>query len=86
MGILDWLTTRITLFLYLLAGNFERGFTYYKEMFFTGPENNRLLLETGGILAAQTMEAEAPSLANVQHIVGMALILELVIIAVLTLV
>lgn len=85
-GLLDWVTARITLLLYLLVGNFQQGFHYYTQMFLSSPEKNDELLQRGGVLAAQTRDDEPLSLPHAQSLVEHALIVFLVFLAFFTLV
>lgn len=83
---LDWVTVRMTLLLYLLVGNFQRGFQYFTQVVLSAPENNAELLKKGGILAAQTGEEETISLPHAQNLVEHALVIFLVFLAFFTLV
>lgn len=85
-GILDWITARLTVILYLLVGNFQQGFGFYTQHFFTAPENNDVLLGQGGLLAAGTRENDQVSLPYAQTLVEQALIVYLVFLAFFTLV
>ena len=85
-GYLDWVCARITLMLYLLVGNFQKGFHYYMQMFLSSPRNNDEILETGGLLAARTSDVDVVTLPYAQNFVEHALIVYLVFIAFFTLV
>lgn len=84
-GFPDWITARVTLLLYLLVGNFQQGFHYYTQMFFSSPEKNNEFLGKGGVLAAQTRDEEL-SLPYAQSLVEHALVVFLVFLAFFTLV
>ncbi len=86
MNLLDWIPARITVLLYLLVGNFQRGFYFFAKMFFTAPENNELLLAEGGLLAASAREEDVISLPYAESLVEHALIVCLVLLAFFTLV
>lgn len=86
VGWLDWVTARVTVMLYLLVGNFQRGFEYYQRMFLSGTQNNHELLSTGGLLAARTEDNNMVTLPSAQRLVEHALIVYLVLIALFTLV
>lgn len=86
IGCLDWISTRVTVLLYLLVGNFQQGFQYYRKHFFSPMIENQSLLEECGTLAAATKEGEAVDLPNAQTLVEHALVLYLVIVAAFTLV
>lgn len=81
---LDWVTARITLLLYMLVGNFQRGWQFYTSMFFSSPEKNETLLREGGLLVAKTNEEDVLTLSCAQHLVEHALIVFLVFLAVIT--
>jgi len=83
---LDWITSRLTLLLYMLVGNFQRGFQYYSKMFFSSPANNETLLREGGLLVAHTEGEEVVTLPYAQTLVEHALIVYLVFLAFFTLV
>jgi AmpE protein len=85
-GYLDWICARITLLLYLLVGNFQQGFQYFRQMFLSSPQNNDEILETGGLLAARTSDVEVVTLPYAQNFVEHALIVYLVFLAFFTLV
>lgn len=82
----DWIPARITALLYLLVGNFQRGFPYLIKGFFTSPENNANFLGGCGILAAKTNEHEPLSLPYAESLMEHALIVYLVFLACFTLV
>lgn len=86
INIIDWPSARITLFLYLLVGNFQKAFGFYTRLFFASPSQNALFLGQGGVLAVSTGDEEVSSLARSQTLVEHALILFLVLIAFFTLV
>ncbi|MDX1837146.1 hypothetical protein DIZ81_07170 [Legionella taurinensis] len=83
---LDWITARVTVLLYLLVGNFQRGFSFFTQYFLSQPDNNELLLGQGGVLAARTSENDAVTLPQAQTLVEHALIVYLVFLAFFTLV
>lgn len=84
-NLFDWIPARITVLLYLLVGNFQRGFRFYIQMFFAAPENNDSLLSQGGLLAAHNSENESVQLPYAESLVEHALIVFLVFVAVFTL-
>ena len=86
VGFLDWVSARITVLLYLLVGNFQQGFNFYSQMFFTSPKNNMILLSTGGLLAARSRAEEPVALPHAQNLVDHALVLLMVALAFFTLV
>jgi AmpE protein len=84
--VLDWIPTRITVLLYLLAGNFQRGIHFFGKMFFATPYKNYTLLGEAGLLAAKDREEEVLSIPNAERLVEQALIIYLVFLAFFTLV
>jgi len=85
-NILDWIPARINVLLFLLVGNFQKGFHFYTQKFISSPENNELLLSEGGLLAARTNENEPVQLPYGENLVEHAIIVYLVLIALFTLV
>lgn len=76
--LLDWIPARITLLFYLLVGNFQQGFRFYRQKFLSTPKNNDFLLSEGGLLAARTNESELVQLPYAESLVGHAMIAYLV--------
>lgn len=85
-AVLLWIPARITVILYLLVGNFQQGFNYFLQYFFTSPKYNDELLAQGGILAVQTNKNNPVLLTQAQTLVEHALIVYLVLIAFFTVV
>lgn len=84
LGYLDWLTVRITLLIYMLAGNFQSALEYYTKMFLVSWKNNMSLLSEGGLLAAKVPDQKDIYLLA-QKLVEHAIIVYLVLIALFTL-
>lgn len=84
--ILDWIPARITVLLYLLVGNFQKGIHFFVQMFFAVPEKNDTLLSNGGLLAARINENDPVALPYAENLVEHALIVYLVCLALFTLV
>ncbi len=82
---LDWIPARITVLLYLLVGNFQKGFHFYLRKFFSSPEFNNQFLSEGGLLAARTNETEAVQLSQAQSLVEHGIIIYLVVLALFSL-
>lgn len=85
-SLLDWIPTRITVVLYLLVGNFEKGFNYLLKQFISNPANNDQLLQDVGILAAQDKDNTTVSLPHAESLVEHAVIAYLVFLALFTMV
>ncbi|KTD22821.1 inner membrane protein AmpE [Legionella lansingensis] len=83
--VLDWIPARLTLLLYLLVGNFQRGIGFFMGMFFASPEKNDDLLSQGGLLAARTNETETVILPYAENLMEQALVVYLVFLALFTL-
>ncbi|MDI9818248.1 MULTISPECIES: regulatory signaling modulator protein AmpE [unclassified Legionella] len=84
--LLDWVPARLTVLLYLLVGNFQKGIRFWIGMFFASPDKNYLLLSQGGLLAAKTDEMEVIQMPYAENLVEYALIVYLVFLALFTLV
>lgn len=84
--LLDWIPARITVVLYLLVGNFEKGFNYLLKQFMTLPANNDHLLQDVGMLAAQDKDNATVSLPHAESLVEHAVIAYLVFLALFTMV
>lgn len=85
-NLLDWIPARITVFLYLIVGNFQKGFHFFAQNFISPPDNNERLLYEGGLLAARTNEKESVQLTFAENLVEHALVVYLVFFALFTLV
>ncbi|WP_028387630.1 regulatory signaling modulator protein AmpE [Legionella fairfieldensis] len=85
-NILDWIPVRLTVFLYLLVGNFQRGIHFFIQKLPSSPENNTEFLSEGGLLAARTSDNESVQMSYAESLVEHALIVYLVFIAFFTLV
>lgn len=84
-NLLDWIPARITVILYLLVGNFQRGFHFFMQKFISAPASNDFLLSNAGLLAARTNENETIQMPTAEHLVEHALIVYLVFLALFTL-
>lgn len=83
VNVFDWLTVRLTLLLYLFAGNFQKGFGFFSQNWLSKPDKNEVFLSQGGLLCAQEKEQVEPiRLTAAQNLVERALIIFLVFIAV----
>lgn len=83
--IIEWIPARITAMLFLLVGNFQRGFVLFSNLFFSKPEKNNQMLSDCGMQAVRSNEEEVP-LTMAETMVEHAAIILLVLIALLTLV
>lgn len=85
-NVLDWIPARLTVLLYLLVGNFQRGISFFTQQLLTSPDNNAKLLGQGGLLAASSQDNETISLTYAQSLVEHALVVYLVFLSFFTLV
>ncbi|KTC78347.1 regulatory signaling modulator protein AmpE [Legionella brunensis] len=85
-NVLDWIPARLTVLLYLLVGNFQRGIHFFVQMLFSPPDKNDTVLSQGGLLAARTNESEPVPMPYAESLVVHALIVYLVFLALFTLV
>lgn len=84
--ILEWIPARITMILFLLAGNFQKGFGYFMQHFISTPDINNKIIAECGLLAVQPGNSEEVSLPIAENLVEYGLIVFLVFIAFFTLV
>ncbi|MCL9685653.1 regulatory signaling modulator protein AmpE [Legionella maioricensis] len=85
-NILEWIPARLSALLFLLVGNFQRGFILYTRLFFSKPELNSQLLSNCGLQAARTSESDEIPLPVAESLVEHATIVFMVLIALFTLV
>ena len=83
-AILDWIPARITVFLYLLVGNFQRGIHFFSQNILSSPENNVSLLREGGLFAARGTDAQPIQMPYAESLVEHAMIVYLVFLALFT--
>lgn len=84
IGILEWIPARIASLLFLLAGNFQRGYVSFKGRLLSPPTENQSLLQTCGIEALMSNGEETTSLPLAQNLVEQAVIIFLVMLAIVT--
>lgn len=85
-NLLDWIPARLTVFLYLLAGNFQQGWKYWLQNLLTPPANNDQLLNEGGLRATRENADGSINFVQAENLVTHATLILLVIIALCTLV
>lgn len=83
---LNWIPARLTAFLCLLVGNFQRGFKYLTSQFFSVPENNAELISSVCMLAARNTDDEKIELPYAESLIEHALLVFLVLVAIFTMV
>ncbi|MFA5959093.1 MAG: regulatory signaling modulator protein AmpE [Tatlockia sp.] len=83
---LDWIPARLTVILYLLVGNCQRGLHFFREQVLSAPEENEQFLRDGGLLAARVNENEPVQMPQAESLVEHAIIVFLVLLAFFTLV
>ncbi len=84
--VLEWVPARLTVLLYLLVGNFQKGFALFQHYIFSKPSLNNQLLSECGILAVRSNETEVVPMPVAESLVEHAVIVLLVLIALFTLV
>lgn len=84
--VLEWLPARLTVLLYLLVGNFQRGFSLFSQFIFSNPNLNNQMLGECGLQAVRSNETEEVSIPEAESLVEHAVIVLLVFIALFTLV
>ena len=78
---LDYIPARLTGFAYLLVGNFQEGFTEFKQKEFWFLKNNNYVLQECGLKALYHPAEKKMFLLDAEHLVEHALILILVVIS-----
>jgi AmpE protein len=84
-NLLEWIPARITMILFLLAGNFQRGFGYFMSHWWEVPKQNNEVLSQCALLAVRTNDSDVVPLPVGELFVECAVIIYLVIIALFTL-
>lgn len=84
LELLDWLPARMTALLYLLVGNFQSGYQYYSQLFFSRPDKNSALLSVCGLAALDNREQK--TIVQAENLVEHATIVFLVLLAFCTIV
>lgn len=84
--ILEWAPARLTVLLYLLVGDFQRGFILFKKYMFSKPQLNNQMISECGLEAVRADTAEEVPMPIAELIVEHSLIVLLVFIALFTLV
>ncbi|HAT8673165.1 hypothetical protein D7217_02000 [Legionella pneumophila] len=85
-NILEWIPARITALLFLLVGNFQRGFHLFVQYVLTYPDSNDKILRGCGLQAVRINDTEEVPMAAAENLVEHATIVLLVFIALFTLV
>lgn len=84
--LLEWIPARLTALLFLLVGNFQRGFKLFATYFLAKPDFNNEMLRVCGLHAACTSDIEEVPMPAAEKLVEHAIIIMLVLIAVFTLI
>ncbi|CAM3084106.1 inner membrane protein AmpE [Legionella steigerwaltii] len=84
--LLEWIPARLTTLLFLLVGNFQRGFSSFARYFLAKPDLNSSMLRECGLLAVRTNETEEVPMTVAEGLVEHAIIVMLVFIALFTLI
>lgn len=84
--LLEWIPARMTALLFLLVGNFQRGFSSFIKFIFAKPDANKQMLRECGMLAVREDEKNELSMIEAETLVEHAIIVLLVLIALFTLI
>ncbi|MFI4963459.1 MAG: hypothetical protein ACHP6H_06350, partial [Legionellales bacterium] len=84
-NILEWIPARLTVLLYLLVGNFQQGFTCFRQYIASSPDSNTRMLSECGLKAVRSNESEEVPMPIAENLVEHAVIVLLVVIAFCTL-
>jgi AmpE protein len=82
--ILEWVPARMTVLLYLLVGNFQRGFSLFMRFFLSKPHLNTEMLSECGLQAVRSDNSIEVPMPLAENLVEHAIIVLLVFIALLT--
>lgn len=84
--LLEWIPARITVLLFLLVGNFQKGFKLFVNFILAKPGANNEMLSECGLQAAQANESTEVSMPLAEVLVEHAIMVMLVFIALFTLI
>ncbi|KTD15653.1 inner membrane protein AmpE [Legionella gratiana] len=83
--LLEWIPARLTVVLFLLVGNFQRGISLFSRFLFAKPETNSEMLRDCGLQTIRSNDMEEISISAAENLVEHAIIVMLVFIALFTL-
>lgn len=84
IDVFDFVPARCTALLYLLAGDFQRGFDFFCKGFLSLPRKNQTLLHDCGLAAMSGTHVAALTMRSVERLVEHATIILLVFLAIVT--
>lgn len=84
--VLEWIPARLTVLMFLLVGNFQRGVMPFVNYMVAKPDFNNNMLRDCGLLAVRTNENEDVPMLVAESLVEHAIIVMLVFIALFTLI
>lgn len=84
VDIFDFLPARLTALLYLLVGDFQRGFELFCKGFISSPRNNQVLLRRCGLAAFGVTDTSTQTMRSVERLIEHATIILLVFLAIVT--
>jgi AmpE protein len=84
--VLEWIPARLTVLLFLVVGNFQRGFKLFCSYFIAKPDFNNEMICECGLQAVRSNDAEEVPMPVAEGLVEHAIIVMLVFIALFTLI
>lgn len=84
--VLEWIPARLTALLFLLVGNFQRGFKVFTQFLLAKPDLNTDMLSQCGLQAVRSNDTDEVPMPLAETLVEHAAIVSLVLIALFTLV
>lgn len=84
--VLEWIPARLAVLMFLLVGNFQRGFNRFLSFVIAKPDYNNEMLRECGMLAVRTNENDEVPMPVAEALVEHAIIVMLVLIALFTLI
>ena len=83
--LLEWIPARITVLLFLIVGNFQRGFNLFTQFIASKPDLNNAMLRECGLQAVRSRDTDEVPMPVAETLVEHAAIVLLVFIALFTL-
>ena len=83
-NLFEWLPARVTVLLYLLAGNFQAGLRNFTQFMMRSPANNQTLISVCGLDALGSAGSEPVKMIEAENLVEHSVIVLLVFLALFT--